>query len=298
MRRKQKNLNIKKEYGVKNTNFHKDDTDIIENQIVQLNIPVEESKVTQYNPTISEPTGLEAEGISECQHISAQTQQQEVELKRQEEQRREMELKNSQIETYLTQRQQKFKNLDKKQMMQWIDLQGSAAYEDFNRDWPNIETPCQWCLDSFDGLSWPLVVGRNKKGTFLVRGNHCSPQCALAHGLDSREISENISASSLYSWMMAFIYKVTGHYDSIRPSPPRFMMKKFGGPMTSKQFHLESQMEHYSSYLTYPPLETSVAIWNRIQQTDHEEEDDTSLVLKRSKPVYDTNTSLESIWKR
>lgn len=95
-----------------------------------------------------------------------------------------------------------------------------------------MNVPCQWCLETFSGTSWPLVVGRNKKGTFLVRGHHCSPACALAHGLDSRELSENIAISNIYSWLMAFMYKVTGHYDSIRPAPPRFMLKKFGGPMS------------------------------------------------------------------
>lgn len=57
-------------------------------------------------------------------------------------------------------------------------------------------------------------------------------------------------------------------------------------------------MEHYSSYLTYPPLETSVAVWNRIKQVDTEEEDDSVLVLKRKKPVYDTNKSIDSMWKK
>jgi len=57
--------------------------------------------------------------------------------------------------------------------------------------------------------------------------------------LDSREISENISMADMYSWNQAFIYKVTGDYDVIRPSPPRMMLKKFGGWMTIDVFRKE-----------------------------------------------------------
>lgn len=63
-----------------------------------------------------------------------------------------------------------------------------------------------------------------KDGTFKVRGHHCSPNCALAYGLDSREISESITVENIYSWMSALVYKITGDYSEIRPAPPRLML--------------------------------------------------------------------------
>lgn len=298
MPRKQKESKVSKEYGVINSSFHQEGLSLMDNQIVQLNIPMDDEPKDplQYNPDIVEPMGMEDTGLGEFQQIQSQSLQQK-ELDRKEEQQRLMNLKNKEIEDQLATRLQRFTDVSKNDMLQWVDLDMSKAFMDSNVDWPNVNTPCQWCLEKFNGMSWPLVVGRNKNGQFKVRGNHCDPSCALAHGMDSREISENIPISKIYSWMMAFIYKVTGDYDTIRPAPPRFMLQKFGGPMTLDMFRKESSMQNYSSYLTYPPLETSLPIWNRIKTNTKEDNDDDTLVLKRNKPFYDQKSSLDSIWR-
>jgi hypothetical protein len=55
-------------------------------------------------------------------------------------------------------------------------------------------------------------------------------------------------------------------------------------------------MGNFSSYLTYPPLETSLPVWNRIRQTqDIDESKEEELVLKRKTPFY--TSSLESMWQ-
>jgi hypothetical protein len=69
--------------------------------------------------------------------------------------------------------------------------------------------------------------------------------------------------------------------------------------MTPKMFALECMMKEYNSYLTYPPLETSLPVWNRIKSdvnNENKEEDD-ELVLKRKTPFYDEKSSLDSIWR-
>lgn len=45
-----------------------------------------------------------------------------------DEQKRCMELKNSEIERELVHRQNKFNQIDKKTILQWVDLEGSAAF--------------------------------------------------------------------------------------------------------------------------------------------------------------------------
>lgn len=45
-----------------------------------------------------------------------------------DEQKRRMELKNSEIERELAHRQNKFNQIDKKTILQWVDLEGSAAF--------------------------------------------------------------------------------------------------------------------------------------------------------------------------
>lgn len=300
MPRKQKSPPVQKEYGVKSSKHHMSNTSFVENQIVQINLPKDtlddSSKLMDYNPDLSEPKGLEADGLSEFELLNDTSEQ----TKKTEKQpwNQKMEERNTQIEQELKKHQEKYETVKQKQLLQWVDLQHSQAYIQDMSSWPNVQYPCHWCLEKCNNISWPLVVGRSKSGCFKVRGHHCSPNCALANGLDSRELSETISVSELYSWMQAFVYKVTGSYDEIRPAPPRLMLEKFGGILSIEKFRKESAMKDYSSYLTYPPLETSLPVWNRIKTSQNEmDNEDNELVLKRSKPFYDTSQSLDSMWR-
>ena len=297
MPRKQKFSRIEKEYGVKSSKFHQLDNSFQKNQIVQLNISEKEMSqqddLLKYNPKIPDPQGLEESNIDNFQKIP-QRKQKNQETTNIKEFNDLVQKKNNKIEEELQRHNQLYREVKMDQMIQWIDLVNSKA---FMQQKQMINIPCYWCLEKFNNISWPLVVGRNKYGKFKVRGHHCSPNCALANGMDSREISETIPVSNLYSWMQAFVYKVTGNYDTIRPSPPRMMLEKFGGSMTLKQFRLESKMKNYNSYLTYPPLETSLSIWNRVRsEEDIKEDEDNELVLKRKTPFYDQEQSLDQIW--
>lgn len=302
MPRKQKVTIVEKEYGVKTTQFHKDDSSFTQNQIVRLNINLDDqkssgSKLMDYNPDMTEPTGVLQDGLDDLYELPQSTSKKEnkKEIEREKKYKEMMKEKNSQIENELQQKKTQFVTVKEEDMLQWVDMGHSQAYITQRN---NDSVPCYWCLEKFNTISWPLVVGRNKQGKFKVRGRHCSPNCALANGMDSREMSETIPVSSLYSWMQSFVYKVTGNYDEIRPSPPRAMMQKFGGPMTPKMFSLECMMKNYNSYLTYPPLETSLPVWNRIKSDGSEQdEDEDELVLKRKTPFYDQKQSLDSIWR-
>lgn len=307
MPRKQKDKLVEKEYGVKASPFHKNDTSLIQNQIVKLDISLADvdsknktADLMDYNPSIPEPKGMLENGLDELYELPQNVQQTDSTITNEEKERQKkykemMQKKNEQIESQLQDYKQQFVNVKENEMLQWIDMDNSQAYVTQRAD---DSIPCFWCMEKFNTISWPLVVGRNKQGCFKVRGRHCSPNCALANGMDSREMSETIPVSSLYSWMQSFVYKVTGSYDEIRPSPPRAMMQKFGGPMTPKMFALECMMKEYNSYLTYPPLETSLPIWNRIKSENSEnKEDEDELVLQRKTPFYDQKQSLDSIWR-
>ena len=304
MPRKQKYARVEKEYGVNKSDFYKKPPEFVQNQIVQINMNSDDIKekdnddLLDYNPELTEPKGLVADGLEEYERIQYKDEITD-ESKKIQSLKQKMDERNKEIELDLEKRAQKYSLQENETMLSWIDLQSSQGFEQNLRRWPNVNLPCFWCLESFHTMPWPLVVGRSKDGTFKVRGHHCSPNCALANGLDSREISENISMADMYSWNQAFIYKVTGDYDVIRPSPPRMMLKKFGGWMTIDVFRKECGITQFSSYLTYPPLETSLPVWNRIKTQEDADvhSDDKELVLKRSKPFYDPKQSLDSLWQ-
>lgn len=259
----------------------------------------DKNSLLEYTPKIEEPMGILSDGLEDFQKIQEQDAVKDTKQDdRSKQQQKQMEQRNEEIQKELDERGKKYEQTNKKNILQWVDLESSGAYEQYLQNWPNVNLPCAWCLEKFSTISWPLVVGRTKNGTFKVRGHHCSPNCALANGLDSREVSESIPVTDIYSWMQAFVYKVTGNYKQIRPAPPRLMLQKFGGSLTVEMFRRECSMENFSSYLTYPPLETSLPIWNRIHTNqDEEQKNDDTLVLKRSKPFYDTKQSLDSIWQ-
>lgn len=307
MPRKQKVQKVVNEYGVKGSGFSKGNDTFVENQIVQLDIDMDEQRqkdLMEYNPTMNEPKGIEPEGISEFETIQQSVDKKDNEKNMKTKFDKYVNEKNETIQKTLEARNEVYKSVESDDILQWVDLDGSKAFMANYTNWPNVDLPCFWCLEKFNGPSWPLTVGRNKDGKFKVRGVHCSPECALAHGMDSREISENISLSSMYSWMESFVYKVTGNYKGITPAPPRMMMQKFGGPMTIDMFKLASKMEGYNSYLTYPPLESSLVVWNRLKTNidkdlydDSETKEEDQLVLKRKTPFYNKDASLESVWK-
>ena len=215
MPRKQKELRVVEQYGVKGSGFSKVKNTFVENQIVQLDIDMNEQQqkdLMEYNPNMNEPKGIEPDGISEFETLSQSVNKGDNENNMKKKFDKFVTEKNNSIQKTLEARNEVYKSVKSDEILQWVDLDNSKAFLANYSNWPNVDVPCFWCLEKFNGPCWPLVVGRNKDGKFKVRGVHCSPECALAHGMDSREIGENISLSSMYSWMESFVYKVTGNY--------------------------------------------------------------------------------------
>lgn len=167
---------------------------------------------------------------------------------------------------------------------------------------------CFWCSLAVEGVPCFLPM-REEKGSFHIYGNFCSPQCALAYVL-----KENLDPHIRWE-RMALLHRLYRPKAGGRlyPSPPRESLARFGGPFTDDEYRqiiaenkvrVDFQMpplvsilgsldtkpiDFYDSSLQNTFTQGLTAIQERIGKPS-----DGTLRLKRSKPLKDKDSTLDS----
>jgi hypothetical protein len=176
-----------------------------------------------------------------------------------------------------------------------------VPFQDFNKTniWPKkTSIACYWCCHEFDSVPIPIPVKyENKK--FHVYGCFCSYNCASAHIFDAHKYD----MWNQYS-LLNFMYKKlhpNSDIDKIDISPPRYVLKKFGGFADIYEYR-EDLIREKSYNIVQPPMislvpqvEENSYVWSSKKSVNKflnfgKEEDD--LVLKRSEPVFKSKTTL------
>ena len=89
---------------------------------------------------------------------------------------------------------------------------------------------CYHCCHKFTNK--PFYIPSDycpKLNRYKLFGNFCSPNCAKAYALDSRVLNKNIHLISCF-------YSKYINTRFIKPAPPKYMLKCFGGPLTIEQY--------------------------------------------------------------
>ncbi len=173
---------------------------------------------------------------------------------------------------------------------------------------------CFWCTYKFTHR--PCVIPeREEKGVYRVYGNFCCPECAVSYLLQE-------SMDPHVRWeRMALLHRI---YDSdgkgrIFPAPARESLELFGGPMSIEQFratvragkvridvHMPPMVSILGSIDTKPidffdtslknmmlhgptPFGSASAAEKKTEKSDE------GLRLKRSKPLKDRDSTLDSV---
>ena len=150
---------------------------------------------------------------------------------------------------------------------------------------------CWWCCHPFPGpsLHFPYKYDQHRKH-FTTIGHFCTWECMKAYGIE-----QGITYRS--EFIALFRKHAQGGVSiSCLPAPKRPALRMFGGTLTIEEFRQGS-----SNVIVTMPWEThvmpTVATTHRAvqyQQQPVSQNQETSLVLKRNKPLQREKSSLES----
>jgi len=127
---------------------------------------------------------------------------------------------------------------------------------------------CQWCCCKFDSspISLPMSNINNK---FYVTGCFCSFNCTMAYNFD-----KNYTNKWEYSALLHLLYKkIYNKYVKIIPSPPKELLKIFGGPLTIEEYRENLFTNDYTYSVIYPPIISIIPAVEEITNTNKMKDD-------------------------
>lgn len=172
-----------------------------------------------------------------------------------------------------------------------------------NNEWPlNTSISCYWCCHRFENAPYGVPINY-MNGKFDVFGCFCSLECAAAYNFGENanrdEMWERYNLINLMSRKMKL-------GNLVKPSPSRLSLKIFGGHMDIETFRAFGNGTKFIN-VNFPPM---TSITQQLEEiNDFEIGNDfkyipvdnerinkykEKIVFKRSKPIIDTNKSLES----
>lgn len=162
---------------------------------------------------------------------------------------------------------------------------------------------CFWCSGTFEGR--PVVLPTQEEGgVYSVYGNFCTLACALSHLLN-----EQIDPQVRWE-RQSLLHRMYKQVSPIQPAPPRECLQFFGGKLTHQVYrsvitgkqiridvHLPPVISILSTLDTKPIdfYETSFRNTTTNMSEPSVTVQDTSLRLKRSKPLKDKESTLDAV---
>ena len=180
-------------------------------------------------------------------------------------------------------------------------------FMDSNKDktWPEkTNISCWWCCHKFDNVPCALPY-KYKKDKFHVKGVFCSFNCAASYNfsLNDENVFERYSLLNLM-YKKLYYRKII----KINLAPPRESLKLFGGYLSIEEFRNNCLVNDKLFNIIEPPL---ISIIPKIEESiNHNKEfgsvlklnvnenilqkTQDTLKLKRKKPVFNPNNSLQT----
>lgn len=174
-------------------------------------------------------------------------------------------------------------------------------YQDANTSgvWPSSTTiDCLWCTYSFNNTPVGLPL-KKENDKFTMFGNFCCAGCAAAYNFDNTKTQFELWER--YSFLN-YIYGKGNN--SIKISPPRLALKKFGGKLTIEEFRAKTS-ENTNYEVILPPMRSIIPTLEEITidadkdymigfENDMLNKNNQELRLKRTKPLPSSHNTLEN----
>lgn len=166
---------------------------------------------------------------------------------------------------------------------------------------------CFWCCETFSGR--PCVIPtRVLERVWHVYGNFCTPQCGMAYLL-----SEILDTHTRWE-RIALLHRLYGAQCSGRvyPAPSREVLQRFGGPVSPSDFRAICEGQRVRVDIAQPPMVSILASMDTkpidfyetplrntfaspsLYQTTRTSDEPKGLTLKRTKPLKDRESTLDS----
>jgi len=127
---------------------------------------------------------------------------------------------------------------------------GGNAAQDENA--PENPTLCHWCCHAITANKFGMPVDYDSiHNIFHVYGQFCSLSCAAAHNVSTHMGSDRMWDVHGWLQMMAQVYQLPL---PVRPSPSRYVLKMFGGPLSIEEFRAAHSTLARTVVLNVPPL--------------------------------------------
>ena len=169
-----------------------------------------------------------------------------------------------------------------------------------------VDVACFWCCHTFD---WrPVVLPVRDQGDYIqVQGNFCCPECAMASLFDSRQ--DSFARWEQLSLLNRIYGSSSGTDGTLRPAPPRTILKMFGGPMTIEDYrslirkgkmridiHVPPMVSLLATMDTKPIDFYDVSLTKNVMETVGERlaKAEEVLKLKRTKPLKAWESTLDA----
>lgn len=170
----------------------------------------------------------------------------------------------------------------------------------------SVDIACFWCSHTFEGVPC-IIPEREVGGVYNVYGNFCCPECALAYVL-GETIDPHVRWERIA--LLHRIYDREGR-GRLFPAPGREVLKLFGGPLTIESYratvrqgkvrvdtHMPPMVSILGSIDTKPVDFFDSSMKNTLlgsMQQEKTSKAEEGLRLKRSKPLKDKESTLDSV---
>lgn len=111
---------------------------------------------------------------------------------------------------------------------------------------------CFWCCHPIDGKTYGMPYKYDSiNDTYILYGSFCSLQCANAYNFSVHCGSDKVW--EINSWIQ-MLGKRYGFIKTIRPSPSKYLLKMFNGPLSIEEFRKLHKDNNISHILNLPPM--------------------------------------------
>lgn len=166
---------------------------------------------------------------------------------------------------------------------------------------------CWWCTLEIKGEELHLPYKQDKCGKIHTMGKFCSWECIKTYNLKEN----NLKYGNIQGLITLMRKKIYGRITPLSCAPERYLLQKFGGPLTEKEFrnsvgktdlpilHMPETANflHYSVKTEkYVPKKKDVAaeVKDKMSKIKNSQVGAETLKLKRPIPIKRTDNNLES----
>jgi hypothetical protein len=183
-----------------------------------------------------------------------------------------------------------------------------CQYLEHNRKgtWPTKSNyDCMWCRYPFENVPWAVPTKLKDNDKYEVFGNFCSAGCVAAFIFDKYNDDEMWDYYALLNMLYQKVYQTTS---TVKTAPSTLLLKKLGGILSIEEFRDITRNPNHDYFVKMPPMVSIIPSVEEIQQTSlfndrgsHNQlnkelmmKASNELRLKRSKPIYDKNNTLDN----